>query len=679
MLSYLKKSPLPQQLGLSALSAVVIIFLLLILLMRMLFSEQINKIVTSHQEKEVALISNQLHDKYEQLSRRTLRDGELLNLALDDLKVDKSNTINMKGYQVPTLSLNDQILNGKNRFISHFASSIELQIGLIINQGGKLIRLTSSLDEIGGEPAIGSEIPRLSLAYKAIQQGRVFAGKIGINKQNYFARYAKVSGSSDLYYELLIPYASVLAPISQSLNNIKFGKSGYVYVTNSGEHKGTLLVHPNKEMVGKSLIEMYPSINSALDKMYQHDKGITRYALRIPGQDDTLRPSKIVFKKVPGWDWVVALKSYDDEYKEEVNAVLLGISLLCAFASLFLACILWIFIRRALKPLKDISYGLNQLGQGNLAFEFSSNKDHNSRNEVDLLQNDTIRMRDSLISLINKVLMSSNELLASTQAISNANLDLKESANNSKDASIQVASAITQISASIEEVAQSATEVSSESVAVQVSTESGHEAVKRVEETVSKLSFAFSQASETIASVEASSNNIGAVATVINEIAEQTNLLALNAAIEAARAGEHGRGFAVVADEVRVLAQRTQQSTEEIRKVIDTLQSNSRSAVNEMNKGREQVDNSVKQTMYAGEVLDQIFKSTQTVATGITNVAAATEEQSVAATQIRQNSESLQEAAIATLQQSDVSQGHSQHIRELAKSLQKDLDAFTLK
>ncbi|SBS28190.1 Methyl-accepting chemotaxis protein PctB [Marinomonas aquimarina] len=679
MLSRFRSQSLPSQLAAGALIVIVLIFSVLIVAIELLFEKQLSEIVTDHQKVEVNLIAKQLEAEYRSITHQTsvLSDVFVDQLA-GGLKVDPSKSVKIKSIDSPQMTFNGDTVNLNFDIVDRFTAATDASATIFVRHGDDFLRVSTSLKDQQGQRAIGTYLGKNHPGYQALLNGQPFVGKAFLFGKNYITQYTPVvqSGKTIAILYIGLGYDEILKGIKTAIGQLTFGKSGYAYVTDTGQNEGQLLVHPT--LTERNIYQEFPEVRSDFEKMYQSDSGVIHYTIQVAGKDQTAQESKAIFQRVNGWDWVVAIKAYSAEYQQEIMSILLFVIAICTAAALLLAATLWFYIRSSLRPLRDIAHGVKEIGEGNLTYRFSDYVSAQSKNETHRLQRSIQSMRDGLLELIEAIQSSSQQLLSSAQTITQANERLIGSATSSSNSCAQVAAAVEQMSASIEEVAQSSTEVSETTVSVNASTEQGHQATKAVETTVANLAASFENAAKTIQEVEHSTENIGNVVNVINEIAEQTNLLALNAAIEAARAGEQGRGFAVVADEVRVLAQRTQQSTEEIKQVVERLQKGSRSAVDTMQQGRDQVTNSVDQATHAGELLSSINHAMGTVSIGISNVAASTEEQSVAATQIRGNAEELHVVANQTFEEAQSSLNESQRINQLAEELQRKLTRFSL-
>jgi methyl-accepting chemotaxis protein len=204
---------------------------------------------------------------------------------------------------------------------------------------------------------------------------------------------------------------------------------------------------------------------------------------------------------------------------------------------------------------------------------------------------------------------------------------------------------------------------------------------KIVDETmraIEKLAEDIERAAVVITKLQKESDNIGAVLEVIGGIAEQTNLLALNAAIEAARAGEQGRGFAVVADEVRTLASRTQKSTQEIKEMIDRLQVGAKEAVTVMEQGRAQASSSVDQAERAGEALTLITNAVSVIRDMTQQIASASEEQNAVTEEINKNIVSISQVASQTSDDSSQISRGTKELAQLSGKMEKLISQFRL-
>ncbi len=240
----------------------------------------------------------------------------------------------------------------------------------------------------------------------------------------------------------------------------------------------------------------------------------------------------------------------------------------------------------------------------------------------------------------------------------------------------QVATAVCEMVATIKEVARNTAQAADAAREADAQTKSGDLVVKQAIDVIEVLAKDVDRASQVISKLSDDSQNIGMVLNVIRGIAEQTNLLALNAAIEAARAGEQGRGFAVVADEVRMLASRTNQSTQEIQKMIEQLQAGAKEAVQVMERGGTQARTSVQEATKAGTSLSSIANSVANITDMSTQIAVAIEQQSMVAEEISRNIITISQINTQTSDGAGQTEDASAELARLAIHLQNVVSQF---
>lgn len=238
------------------------------------------------------------------------------------------------------------------------------------------------------------------------------------------------------------------------------------------------------------------------------------------------------------------------------------------------------------------------------------------------------------------------------------------------------ATAIHEIGATVNEVANNTAQAADAAKIAEDNASKGYTLVSDMSKSIEALANQIDASAQAIQQLKEDSNNVGTVLDVIRGIAEQTNLLALNAAIEAARAGEQGRGFAVVADEVRTLAQRTQESTQEIRELIEKLQGASENSVQRMNQNREQVLNTVTKAKEAGESLNAINQSVQNIAQLSIQIATASEEQTNVTDEVGRNMANIAQQTDMTASSAKTLGSAAEELRQLSSSLGTSVKRF---
>ncbi|MBC8781972.1 methyl-accepting chemotaxis protein [Pseudomonas fluorescens] len=612
-----------------------------------------------HLASEARLLADQLNTFHSTLRESTQRLSGLFEKRFGaGLSVRGEQLVAVAGVQTPSLFLGSDLLNNDFGEVDEFKDTSGGVATVFVRSGEDFIRISTSLTKQDGSRAIGTALDHQHPAYQRLLAGQSYVGRAVLFDRSYMTQYTPVRDAAGKVIAVLFvgfDYTDAQKAQFDNLKRFRIGQTGSLALLD--EQKHWLVPPAGVQALDQAIPVMLDLAKTPGKGLFWSDKNEDFYSVSVP---------------FDGGPWAVVASMPKSEIRAVTWAV--GIRLVIGSVLAMLLAVgaaVWL-LRSKLQPLSDLVRQAEALGAGDL----SARLNVSSHDEIGQLARSFNQMGEALSTMVSHIRKASEEVNSRAQALSGLSGGAYEGMEQQSGEITSMAGAVEEFSATSLNIADNMgnTERLAQENAQQ--TRIGRTSMQEASSSLEHIAEALNSTATVINTLGQRSQEIGGIVGVITSIAEQTNLLALNAAIEAARAGEQGRGFAVVADEVRNLASRTRQATDEISGMIQSIQQETGNAISTMEHGNVLMQEGLSRNADVASALARIDEQSRSAGQQFAAITTATQEQSSTANVLSSN---LQSIALANSEQREVVSNlaiTAKELETLAAGLRHEVDRF---